>query len=116
MDYRQYNMPYGYGNFNNQQYQMRGYEKPFDAPISEVRFLSEKEMPSFKVMPSQTVLLIDTNNKKATLKSAGINGLAEIKEFSFCELGEKQDEIKEKLSNLEKIVLDLQSKIGGKNE
>ena len=76
-NYYPYQAPYG------QQYQAQ------NQYFQDVRFVTAEEAKGFMVMPNSKVLLIDRQNKVATVKSADPMGQSTTQQFKFDVVGEQ---------------------------
>ena len=61
----------------------------YDVPFQDVRFVTAEEAKGFMVMPNAKVLLIDRQNKVATVKCADQMGQSTTQQFKFEVLGEQ---------------------------
>ena len=69
-----------------QQYQPR---QAYDVPFQDVRFVTPEEAKGYMVMPNAKVLLIDRQNKVATVKCADPMGQSTTQQFKFDVVGEQ---------------------------
>ena len=76
-NYYPYQAPYG------QQYQAQ------NQYFQDVRFVTPEEAKGYMVMPNAKVLLIDRQNKVATVKCADPMGQSTTQQFKFDTIGEQ---------------------------
>lgn len=119
---------YGYGNFpyyNNQQPQQN------QPQLNTYAFVNGLEgAKAFQVQPNQTMLLMDSDNPIAYMKTANAMGQSTLRYFKLIEISEsdlkkpQQNSMnidpsmfasKEELQALSKKIDELQAKIGGTN-
>lgn len=124
---------YGYGNFpyyNNQQ-QNYGQPQQNQPQLNTYAFVNGLEgAKAFQVQPNQTMLLMDSDNPIAYMKTANAMGQSTLRYFKLIEISEndlkkpQQNSMnidpgmfasKEELQALSKKIDELQAKIGGTN-
>lgn len=121
---------YGY-QYNRQPYYqpVQQVQQQGDMAFNDVRFLTEEQIKAFIVMPNTRVLLIDRQNKVASIESCDNLGNLSVQRFSFESLDKPVQEVdynqfatKKDFESLNEQIKALQDKLksevkgNGKNE